>query len=63
MQLTGLMKDSRLPLLSTMKLDVEEVNHSFGELHGNWLLIGGDETKQRIDKELSLNAINLEAVN
>ena len=31
-----------------------------GELHGNWLLIGGDETKQRIDKELSLNAINLE---
>ena len=31
-----------------------------GELHGNWLLIGGDETKQRIDKELSLNTINLE---
>jgi site-specific recombinase XerD len=31
-----------------------------GELHGNWLLIGGDETKQRMDKELSLNATNLE---
>ncbi len=31
-----------------------------GELHGNWLLIGGDETKQRMDKELSLNHINLE---
>ena len=31
-----------------------------GELHGNWLLIGGDETKQRMDKELSLNDINLE---
>ena len=31
-----------------------------GEVHGNWLLIGGDETKQRIDKELSLNTINLE---
>ena len=31
-----------------------------GELHGDWLLIGGDETKQRIDKKLSLNTINLE---
>ena len=31
-----------------------------GELHGNWLLISGDETKQRMDKELSLSHINLE---
>ena len=31
-----------------------------GELHGNWLLIGGNETKQRIDKELELSPINLE---
>ena len=33
-----------------------------GELHGNWLLIGGDETKQRMDKELSLSHINLERI-
>jgi len=33
-----------------------------GELHGDWLLIGGDETKQRIDKELSLSHINLERI-
>jgi len=33
-----------------------------GELHGNWLLIGGNETKQRMDKELSLNHINLERI-
>ena len=26
-----------------------------GELDGNWLLIGGDKTKQRADKELRLN--------
>ena len=26
-----------------------------GELHGDWLLIGGEETKQRMDKELSLS--------
>ena len=31
-----------------------------GELHGNWLLIAGDEAKQRMDKELSLSHINLE---
>ena len=31
-----------------------------GELHGNWLLIGGDETKQRMDKELSLSITNLQ---
>ena len=31
-----------------------------GELHGNWLLIGGDETKQRMDKELSLSMNNLQ---
>ena len=31
-----------------------------GELHGNWLLIGGDETKQRADKELCLSQINLD---
>ena len=31
-----------------------------GELHGNWLLISGDQTKQRMDKELSLSHINLE---
>ena len=31
-----------------------------GELHGNWLLISGDDTKQRMDKELSLSHINLE---
>ena len=31
-----------------------------GELHGNWLLISGGETKQRMDKELSLSHINLE---
>ena len=31
-----------------------------GELHGNWLLISGDKTKQRMDKELSLSHINLE---
>ena len=31
-----------------------------GELLGNWLLIGGDETKQRMDKELELSPINLE---
>ncbi len=31
-----------------------------GELHGNWLLISGDQTKQRTDKELSLSDINLE---
>lgn len=30
-----------------------------GELHGDWLLIGGNETKQRMDKELSLSHINL----
>ena len=33
-----------------------------GELHGDWLLIGGDETKQRMDKELSLSHINLERI-
>ena len=33
-----------------------------GELHGNWLLIGGDETKQRMDKELSLSHTNLERI-
>ena len=33
-----------------------------GELHGNWLLISGSKTKQRIDKELSLNDINLERI-
>ena len=33
-----------------------------GELHGDWLLIGGDETKQRMDKGLSLNHINLERI-
>ena len=33
-----------------------------GELHGDWLLIGGNETKQRMDKELSLNHINLERI-
>ena len=33
-----------------------------GELHGNWLLIGGDETKQRMDKELSLSPTNLERI-
>ena len=31
-----------------------------GELHGNWLLIGGDETKQRMDKELFLSMTNLQ---
>ena len=31
-----------------------------GELHGEWLLIGGDETKQRMDRELYLNHIKLE---
>jgi len=31
-----------------------------GELHGNWLLISGDETKQRMDKELSLSMNNLQ---
>ena len=34
-----------------------------GELHGDWLLIGGDETKQRMDKELFLSHINLERIN
>ena len=33
-----------------------------GELHGDWLLIGGEETKQRMDKELSLSHINLERI-
>lgn len=33
-----------------------------GELHGDWLLIGGDETKQRMDKELSLSHTNLERI-
>ena len=33
-----------------------------GELHGDWLLIGGNETKQRMDKELSLSHINLERI-
>ena len=33
-----------------------------GELHGDWLLIGGYETKQRMDKELSLSHINLERI-
>ena len=33
-----------------------------GELHGEWLLIGGYETKQRMDKELSLSHINLERI-
>ena len=33
-----------------------------GELHGDWLLISGDETKQRMDKELSLSHINLERI-
>ena len=33
-----------------------------GELHGEWLLIGGYETKQRTDKELSLSHINLERI-
>lgn len=31
-----------------------------GELHGNWLLVGGDDTKQRMDKELSLSMTNLQ---
>ena len=31
-----------------------------GELHGNWLLIGGDETKQQMDKELSLSMNNVQ---
>jgi len=31
-----------------------------GELHGNWLLVGGDETKQRMDKELSLSMTNMQ---
>ena len=30
-----------------------------GELDGNWLLISGDKTKQRTDKELRLNNENL----
>ena len=30
-----------------------------GELHGNWLLVGGDDTKQRMDKELSLSMTNV----
>ena len=33
-----------------------------GELHGDWLLIGGSETKQRMDKELSLSPLNLERI-
>ena len=33
-----------------------------GELHGDWLLIGGDKTKQRMDKELSLSHTNLERI-
>ena len=33
-----------------------------GELHGDWLLIGGYETKQRMDKELSLSHTNLERI-
>ena len=33
-----------------------------GELHGDWLLIGGDETKQRMDKELSLSHTNLDRI-
>ena len=33
-----------------------------GELHGDWLLIGGNETKQRMDKELSLSHTNLERI-
>ena len=33
-----------------------------GELHGDWLLIGGGETKQRMDKELSLSHTNLERI-
>ena len=31
-----------------------------GELHGNWLLVGGDDTKQRMDKELSLSMTNVQ---
>ena len=31
-----------------------------GELHGNWLLVGGDETKQQMDKELSLSMNNVQ---
>ena len=30
-----------------------------GELHGNWLLVGGDETKQHMDNELSLSMNNV----
>ena len=33
-----------------------------GEVHGNWLLISGGETKQRMDKELSLSHTNLERI-
>ena len=33
-----------------------------GELHGNWLLIGGNETKQRMDKELALSPLNYERI-
>ena len=30
-----------------------------GELHGNWLLVGGNKTKQQMDKELSLSMNNV----
>ena len=33
-----------------------------GELHGNWLSIGGNETKQRMDKELALSPLNYERI-
>ena len=33
-----------------------------GELHGDWLLIGGDETKQRMDEELFLSHTNLKRI-
>ena len=42
-------------------IDNDTVKQPFhGELHGNWLLVGGDETKQQMDKELSLSMNNVQ---